>query len=159
MTTLAFCNSPTVSGNLCKNGKNCHLHRDQSSLDECSICLNSIRRTRGIRDLPCGHSFHRRCIDSWKETGKTTCPLCRNTFDDSKYKVSITIQNTENNTTDTRPLDIIALETLLHGLEIPDPTMISEISINLDTTRDFQMFISDLGIRIADLDPSIFNTE
>lgn len=40
----------------------------------CSICIEMVEG-RG-RLLPCGHAFHRECIDPWL-TGKATCPNCK----------------------------------------------------------------------------------
>ena len=47
-------------------------------MEECLICLNPLRssRPRGPSELPCGHNFHRRCIEEWRQTS-STCPTCR----------------------------------------------------------------------------------
>ena len=41
-------------------------------MSECCICFRDI-----CKKLPCGHEFHKGCIDQWKNTGNATCPLCR----------------------------------------------------------------------------------
>ena len=44
-------------------------------IKQCSICHeedNVVRTT-----LPCNHSFHVHCIQTWFRTGNTSCPLCR----------------------------------------------------------------------------------
>lgn len=44
--------------------------------DECSICLDDIKVNR--EKLPCGHNYHSRCIEDWKNhSDKFTCPMCR----------------------------------------------------------------------------------
>ena len=49
---------------------------ETSSADTCSICLRP--KSGLMRTVPCSHSFHRDCLDSWVETQrKNTCPLCR----------------------------------------------------------------------------------
>jgi len=41
--------------------------------DDCAICSEPMRLQR---TLPCGHSFHPKCISNW--TGrKASCPMCR----------------------------------------------------------------------------------
>ena len=47
-------------------------------MEDCLICLNPLRssRPRGPSELPCGHNFHRRCIEEWRQTS-STCPTCR----------------------------------------------------------------------------------
>ena len=42
--------------------------------NKCSICL--VDTIVNIKKLPCGHEFHKHCIDSWL-TGNNTCPNCR----------------------------------------------------------------------------------
>ena len=47
--------------------------------EECSIC--GVQMSEGDHmTAPCGHKFHRRCINQWKNSGRSmsnTCPLCR----------------------------------------------------------------------------------
>ncbi|CAH0559368.1 unnamed protein product [Brassicogethes aeneus] len=40
----------------------------------CSICLDFL--ARDFKNLPCGHVFHTRCIESWFRN-KRNCPVCR----------------------------------------------------------------------------------
>lgn len=49
---------------------------------ECSICLSDFCKDQTIlRSLPCGHSFHRDCIDRWFERS-TLCPICKSSLQD-----------------------------------------------------------------------------
>merc|ERR1712151_1311262 len=42
----------------------------------CSVCLGELEVGDEARTLPCGHNFHRRCIDVW--LGRSlVCPMCR----------------------------------------------------------------------------------
>ena len=150
-----FCNSLTSSGNNCKNSKNCHLHSENQNHHECSICLSSVRKTRGVKELICGHMFHNRCLNSWKETGGTTCPMCRKTFDETKYKVTISIQNNQNQNQVTTISSTMGSVTPF----LDDIGYFTELTVSLDSNRDLGGFLENLNIRLADLDPSIFNTE
>jgi len=42
----------------------------------CSICLDNICVGDQCRILPCGHTFHRPCLDLWL-IRQTTCPMCK----------------------------------------------------------------------------------
>lgn len=42
----------------------------------CSICMDDFEDGDVVRDLKCGHSYHRGCVDEWLMR-KNTCPLCR----------------------------------------------------------------------------------
>ncbi len=44
--------------------------------DSCAICIESYRVADVVRILPCGHRFHRSCIDQWL-LEKRTCPMCK----------------------------------------------------------------------------------
>ena len=41
----------------------------------CAVCLSDFERDAVLRRLPCGHCFHRSCIDKWLKRNKV-CPLC-----------------------------------------------------------------------------------
>lgn len=43
---------------------------------ECSICMESCDYKDACM-LKCGHMFHSECLNSWCESGKSSCPLCR----------------------------------------------------------------------------------
>jgi hypothetical protein len=47
--------------------------------DTCSICLDHYTTATYTRTLPCGHMFHKKCVDKWlKQTFH--CPYCRHTY-------------------------------------------------------------------------------
>lgn len=46
----------------------------------CAICLSTFQDGNTLRRLPCGHHFHRRCVDSWLHHNKV-CPLCMHAVD------------------------------------------------------------------------------
>ncbi|KAJ1693914.1 hypothetical protein LUZ63_010612 [Rhynchospora breviuscula] len=67
--------NPIASLRLCADtgsagsGKDCN---------ECCVCLSSIKCSDTTRRLPCGHSFHKNCVDRWLlGLRQKTCPLCR----------------------------------------------------------------------------------
>jgi hypothetical protein len=41
----------------------------------CSICSEDVHEGVKVRKLPCGHLFHRRCVDKWLMDHASTCPL------------------------------------------------------------------------------------
>eukprot|EP00434_Breviolum_minutum_P000723 symbB.v1.2.000636.t1/scaffold7.1/size571927/4 len=60
-----------------------HAHREDVPKGEhCAICHGKLfKRTRKIRTLPCGHTFHDACILPWLSK-RATCPLDRSDFTD-----------------------------------------------------------------------------
>lgn len=54
----------------------CGKHLEAAISPECSVCFNKMP-TRQQRLLPCGHTFHTKCVDRWSKLGNRTCPLCR----------------------------------------------------------------------------------
>lgn len=54
----------------------------QSENVECTVCCCKIDKNEYIRELPCGHQFHKKCVDEWlfvslRDSDKINCPLCR----------------------------------------------------------------------------------
>ncbi|CAL4947910.1 unnamed protein product [Urochloa decumbens] len=47
-------------------------HDDQ----ECCICLAQYREKEEVRQLPCTHMFHLKCVDRWLRI-ISSCPLCK----------------------------------------------------------------------------------
>jgi hypothetical protein len=48
-----------------------------TEVDNCSICLEGQDMMSPMIHQPCGHGFHRDCIDRWLLQGSNTCPQCR----------------------------------------------------------------------------------
>ncbi|KAK7327277.1 hypothetical protein VNO80_31644 [Phaseolus coccineus] len=44
---------------------------------ECCVCLTRFKPESEINRLPCGHLFHKVCMEKWLDYWNTTCPLCR----------------------------------------------------------------------------------
>eukprot|EP01083_Nonionella_stella_P148237 468890_1 len=44
--------------------------------NQCSVCMSNYVAGDTVRDLYCGHTFHKHCVDQWLPI-KRTCPLCR----------------------------------------------------------------------------------
>ena len=50
---------------------------DDDSAPQCYICLEEFRGGEEIRELPCRHAFHRKCVDKWLLRSSRRCPTCR----------------------------------------------------------------------------------
>jgi hypothetical protein len=55
--------------------------------DCCPICLVEYAAGEEIRSLPCGHDFHKTCVDPWL-LSSPTCPFCRDSLRDLEYNTS-----------------------------------------------------------------------
>jgi hypothetical protein len=42
---------------------------------ECAVCIETMSSSEAYRELPCGHKFHRDCVDPWLQQS-VTCPMC-----------------------------------------------------------------------------------
>jgi len=145
---MSNCESLTKNGTPCKNSKNCHLHR-QDDDNSCSICLNPLKKTRGTRELWCGHSFHTSCINDWKDIGKNTCPVCRKKFDVSKYTVTIKIEDNREETSNIMNVSPETIYTILDRIGQNENFLneyMSHITFDVDEDEDLESLMSDLGI-------------
>ena len=82
-------------------GCRCHWHQPIEGPDkDCSICMDYMT-SRNHRELPCGHKFHKKCLNKWKLEGNRSCPLCREIFDIPMFNVKVTITPTSEDYRET----------------------------------------------------------
>lgn len=43
---------------------------------ECSVCFVKLKSKEKVRELPCNHMYHEKCIFPWLQTNPS-CPTCR----------------------------------------------------------------------------------
>nr|CAH7746290.1 unnamed protein product [Callosobruchus chinensis] len=48
----------------------------QGECECCAICIEPYKISDTLRILPCGHEFHKSCIDPWLLEHRT-CPMCK----------------------------------------------------------------------------------
>ena len=116
-------------------------------VDECSICLSNLRRTRSSRELDCGHVFHHACIKKWKESGSntdSTCPLCRKKFDVPLYKVVLSIENTGTGTLETTQVTDYSNLLFMNLITIPHFT--TEFHFSAEDETELQSMLSTIGV-------------
>ncbi|CAH9054827.1 unnamed protein product [Cuscuta epithymum] len=56
----------------------CAASKNHPEQQECSVCLTEFAPEAEINRLPCGHVFHKACLEKWLKYWNLTCPLCRN---------------------------------------------------------------------------------
>lgn len=52
---------------------------------KCLVCQFSYEEEECLRRLPCGHCFHKDCVDQWLQS-KEFCPYCRTSIVDDEQK-------------------------------------------------------------------------
>lgn len=57
-----------------------HVHRCGEERVDCPICIGAIEPGDAVRQLGCGHTFHRSCVDLWL-VRCADCPLCKRTVE------------------------------------------------------------------------------
>ena len=68
----------TVNENYLKNKPINYCDISNKFMETCNICLEDYNKDDKVKELPkCKHYFHVDCIDSWVNTKKHNCPVCR----------------------------------------------------------------------------------
>ncbi|KAL8480881.1 hypothetical protein ACS0TY_027417 [Phlomoides rotata] len=64
---------------------------------QCSVCLDDCEVGDEVKEMPCKHKFHSRCILPWLEL-HSSCPICRYQlpFDESKVESEGSRNNSSN---------------------------------------------------------------
>ena len=111
------CGAQTRQGTPCKvklpDGQEaCWIHNGP----QCSVCLNPMR-LQADRTLPCGHTFHSKCVDRWKRScpGDPTCPMCRVPFDVPTYRCRLIIERTSDLQRHVSDLETSNVTSILEG--------------------------------------------
>jgi len=50
--------------------------KELDGVSSCSVCISDFESGELTRKLPCGHKFHKDCIDTWMDMN-ITCPICK----------------------------------------------------------------------------------
>ncbi len=50
------------------------------SEEQCPICLESLRDDDCVREIPCLHCYHHKCIEMWLTTRRGQCPICKRDY-------------------------------------------------------------------------------
>lgn len=76
--------------------------------------------------------------------------MCRKVFDVSQFKVTLSIHNNYAATSNSMTL---------HDDVVFNVMDLFDISFDVENTLDLNSLLSDLGVSLADFDPSITDTE
>jgi len=76
--------------------------KQQGKNGDCVICSDSFEIGNEVKEMPCKHYFHTKCIDKWLGSEHNSCPVCRyelptDDVDYENYKVRRAAQNNNNN--------------------------------------------------------------
>lgn len=71
---------------------------------QCQICLDGFEQGQRVRTLPCFHSYHEQCIDTWLSKNKT-CPVCKAAIDQfAEGESNASASGTGSGTAEARPV-------------------------------------------------------
>jgi hypothetical protein len=109
--------------------------------EECVICQDD--ETEPLDEtLECGHKFHRKCLDKWKNKGKKTCPTCRFEFEKQFYRITLSIEpiGFSNTTVSSNVQDIIT------GLDLDVSNYYTSITMSIFGSEATSELLSSLGL-------------
>jgi hypothetical protein len=126
------CTALQGNGRVC-NRNNCRIHLyAENQEDTCAVCLDAFG-TRFVKNLPCGHTFHKGCFQLWNQRSNT-CPTCRHPFRElPRFRVETIVnvyegdQLIETHTHRSEHVPLIALEVLMDNMGEVDAFINNEV--------------------------------
>ena len=130
---------------------------------ECSTCLESFTASSHLLSTPCGHIFHKHCINEWLDKGDLNCPQCTASITDFAELRRIYLPFITNNTVEekvktdlsdqkvnskSKP-DSIKKEwhdILVFGISGMSPTTDPKIISNDQVVTDFKLWVKDSSL-------------
>lgn len=97
---------------------------------ECTICLDDLGESEMKRILPCQHSYHSHCIESWA-VKNNACPNCRNKILDENAEQPSTSPSQSASTATSPGGDSTSSS---NGGLIRPPANVSFVTARLDTS-------------------------
>ncbi|OLY84073.1 E3 ubiquitin-protein ligase, partial [Smittium mucronatum] len=69
---------PNIASNATNEQQNIATSESKPADDfDCLICFEPVQTGDKIREIPCEHVFHQKCLDTWLTTRSGFCPTCR----------------------------------------------------------------------------------
>ncbi|KAG8057131.1 hypothetical protein GUJ93_ZPchr0002g24609 [Zizania palustris] len=68
---------PTLAERFRASFRPARFGRRRGVAPDCRVCLVRFEPEVVVNRLPCGHLFHRACLETWLDYDHATCPLCR----------------------------------------------------------------------------------
>jgi hypothetical protein len=56
--------------------------------ETCAVCLEDFEEGEKLRQLPCKHAYHTKCIDPWLTKNRRVCPVCKRKIGPSNHSDS-----------------------------------------------------------------------
>jgi hypothetical protein len=57
-------------------------------METCAVCLEDFEEGEKLRQLPCKHAYHTKCIDPWLLKNRKVCPVCKRKVGPSNHSDS-----------------------------------------------------------------------
>jgi E3 ubiquitin-protein ligase RNF13 len=62
--------------------------KNQGMYETCAVCLEDFEEGEKLRQLPCKHAYHTKCIDPWLTKNRKVCPVCKRKVGPSNHSDS-----------------------------------------------------------------------
>jgi len=155
------CGHQTAHGTPCRvkltgNQEACWIHRGP----QCSVCLNPMSH-QANRTLPCGHTFHSRCVDRWKRSchGDPTCPMCRDPFDVPSYRCRLIIERVSDNHRVVTDFETTNVSSITDGFGLDFQSLVpangrfyTDIHFDIDPGEVLNEILNELGLPTGHFD-------